>query len=269
MHYWRILNQTWRRLCPKQSVEGLSRTGFRGDMEATGVSKQEVTRRQSRSLWSTTCYTWAKFLGPGTGRRSSCNRIPEEFIRLADPELFKNYNWPRAIHGYLLNNLDTLAKKQKSPPEAMSYLNGCTHVLLIWIFEHIQIQIPTFPERRPRIKRWTSIKTFALTRSMLVLQNIKTTQVFTQFEEILEDNLLLYNPNDDEHGVKERKKKKKLKRMEKELEVEEKVKKKKKQRRYKNIVMPVLKQIFEEIRSLDRKMTGSHCLQRPSVSWDA
>ncbi|KAK8951036.1 hypothetical protein KSP39_PZI004626 [Platanthera zijinensis] len=108
----------------------------------------------------------------------SCNRIPEEFIRLADPEVFKNYNWPRAIHGYLLDSLDTLAKKQKSPPEAMGYLNGCTHVLLIWIFEHLQLQIPTFPERRPRINRWTSIKTFALTRAMSLLQNIETTQVY-------------------------------------------------------------------------------------------
>ncbi|KAK8936099.1 Ubiquitin-like-specific protease 1A [Platanthera zijinensis] len=115
--------------------------------------------------------------------------------------MFTKYNWPLAIHKHLHAQIADLNAKSvlRDPGENLGYFEGCSVVLLVWIYEHTNLQPVVDFIARPRICRWSS----KLSYSSKVCFNLPRTlqlpdQVKTKFTHILlEENALLGEENED------------------------------------------------------------------------
>ncbi|KAK8959067.1 hypothetical protein KSP40_PGU022362 [Platanthera guangdongensis] len=159
----------------------------------TEMSKEDYKVEPS-NLKNLVLHLLCNFFFPYSG-----NKISEELLNFADPAEFPKYNWPKAIHGFLKKEFRILSEKANKrpkeelgirPTETIGYIDGCSHVVLIWILEHTCLTTPMHPNRRPRVHRWSDKISFTLNFCSSLRSEVKF-KVLEQFEDITEEEQLL------------------------------------------------------------------------------
>ncbi|KAK8941592.1 hypothetical protein KSP40_PGU011698 [Platanthera guangdongensis] len=98
----------------------------------------------------------------------------------------------KAIHGFLHSQFDGLSKicEVRGAGENIGYLEGCSTVLLVWLYEHTKIQPPLVEAARPRIYRWSPTLNYSAKFCLEVERNLRQRKyVITTFANVGDDEL--------------------------------------------------------------------------------
>ncbi|KAK8948024.1 hypothetical protein KSP40_PGU007123 [Platanthera guangdongensis] len=121
-------------------------------------------------------------------------KVPACLDGIKDIQDFVKYNWPQTIHGFLHSQFDGLSKicEVRGAGENIGYLEGCSTVLLVWLYEHTKIQPPLVETARPRIYRWSLTLSYSAKFCLEVERNLRRRKyVITTFANVGDDELSL------------------------------------------------------------------------------
>ncbi|KAK8948025.1 hypothetical protein KSP40_PGU018584 [Platanthera guangdongensis] len=139
------------------------------------VSEEWSPTLESRRVDILVRYLVAVFMFSAMGLK-----IPGSLIHIKGVSDFVKYNWPKAIHQHLHEQLSELSGRcaLRAPDENLGYFEGCSVVVVVsdillfaysfiyrvmtyivlqvWLYEHTKLQMIVDQIARPRICRWSS-----------------------------------------------------------------------------------------------------------------
>ncbi|KAK8936101.1 Ubiquitin-like-specific protease 1A [Platanthera zijinensis] len=153
--------------------------------ELNGLVNEELSPTlENRRVDLLVRYMLAVFLFPQMGLK-----IPKSVLAIEGLEMFTKYNWPLAIHKHLHAQIADLNAKSvlRDPGENLGYFEGCSVVLLVWIYEHTNLQPVVDFIARPRICRWSSKLSYSskvcfnLPRTLQLPDQVRKKKKFVEF----------------------------------------------------------------------------------------